>query len=61
MIFLLFLFLFFIPASTSSTSEAETNLKDMVITQVFPQDIEDMMQTDTTKFQIPSNYEGTIY
>ena len=53
-------------SSTTSTpalsvSEVQANLKDMAVTQVFPQGVDGMVQTDTAKFAIPFDYEGTIH
>ena len=44
-----------------SVSEVQANLKDMAVAQVFPQGVDDMVQTDTAKFAIPFDYEGAIH
>lgn len=52
---------FIISAPTHSVPEVETNLKDVVIVQVFPQNINGIVQTDTAKFAIPFDYKGIIH
>ena len=52
---------FIISTPTSSVSEVETNLKDIVIVQVFPQNINGIVQTDIAKFAIPFDYKGVIH
>ena len=48
-------------APVLSVSEIQANLKDMAITQMFPQGVDGMVQTDTAKFAIPFDYEGAIH
>ena len=52
---------FIISTPTSSVSKAETNLNDIAIVQVFPQNIDGIVQTDTAKFAIPFDYKGVIH
>lgn len=48
-------------APALSVSEIQVNLKDMAVAQMFPQGVDGMVQTDTTKFAIPFDYEGAIH
>lgn len=48
-------------APALSVSEVQANLKDMAVAQVFPQGVDNMVQTDTAKFAIPFDYEGAIH
>lgn len=49
-----------VSAPALSTAQIQMALKDMAIAQVFPQGVDDMVQTDTAKFAIPFDFEGKI-
>ena len=44
-----------------STAQTQSALKDLAITQVFPQGVDGFVQTDTAKFAIPFDFEGAIH
>ena len=44
-----------------SVSQVQTNLKEMAVAAVFPNGVDGMVQTDTAKFAIPFDYEGSIH
>ena len=50
-----------VSAPALSVSQVQANLKDMAIAAVFPNGIDNMVQTDTAKFAIPFDYEGSIH
>ena len=52
-----------VSAPALSTAQIQHQLKEMAIAQVFPQGIDfpyGMVQTDTAKFAIPFDFEGSI-
>ena len=44
-----------------SVSQVQSDLKEMAVAAVFPQGVDGMVQTDTAKFAIPFDYEGSIH
>lgn len=44
-----------------SVSEIQAHLKEAAIQAIFPYGVDGMVQTDTAKFAIPFDYEGTIH
>lgn len=48
-------------APALSTSQVQAQLKDLAVAQVFPQGTENFVQTDTAKFAIPFDFEGSIH
>ena len=49
-----------VSAPALSTAQVQHDLKELAIAQVFPQGVDDMVQTDTAKFAIPFDFEGKI-
>lgn len=50
-----------VSAPALSVSQVQTNLKEMAVAAVFPNGVDGMVQTDTAKFAIPFDYEGSIH
>ena len=50
-----------VSAPALSTSQMQMALKDMAVAQVFPQGVDEFVQTDTAKFAIPFDFEGAIH
>lgn len=48
-------------APALSTAQIQARLKDMAVAQVFPQGVDEFVQTDTAKFAIPFDFEGRIH
>ena len=49
-----------VSAPALSVSQVQMNLKEMAVAAVFPNGVDGMVQTDTAKFAIPFDYEGSI-
>ena len=50
-----------VSAPALSVSQVQSDLKEMAVAAVFPQGVDGMVQTDTAKFAIPFDYEGSIH
>ena len=50
-----------VSAPALSTAQIQACLKDMAVAQVFPQGVDEFVQTDTAKFAIPFDFEGRIH
>lgn len=44
-----------------SVSQIQSQLKEMAVAQVFPQGTDSFVRTDTAKFAIPFDFEGSIH
>lgn len=49
-----------VSAPALSTAQIQAQLKDLAVAQVFPQGTEGFVRTDTAKFAIPFDFEGSI-